>query len=137
MAASKARKPKSRSSASSDGALDLAGWAWERAVRLLVRHDRSEYEIRCRLAALDITAPVVEATIRRLKALGYLDERSVRQVTARVTRTAFGPNHIATRMAEGDLWRLYPFLAHAPGGHGRHLRVVPRFDLATTDQYIR
>ncbi|HYA56982.1 MAG TPA: hypothetical protein VEH57_00725 [Thermoplasmata archaeon] len=72
-----------------------------------------------------------------LHALGYLDERSVRQVTARVTRTAFGPNHIATRMAEGDLWRLYPFLAYAPGGHGRHLRVVPRFDLATTDQYIR
>jgi len=28
-----------------------------------------------------------------LHSLGYLDERSVREVTARVTRTAFGPDH--------------------------------------------
>jgi len=72
-----------------------------------------------------------------LHSLGYLDERSVREVTARVTRTAFGPDHPATRMAEGDLWRLYPFLAYAPGGNGRRLKVVTRFDLDTTDRYIR
>lgn len=72
-----------------------------------------------------------------LHALGYLDERSVRSVTAHVTRNAFGPDHPATRMAEGDLWRLYPFLAAAPGGDGQRLKVVRRFDLATTDQYIR
>jgi hypothetical protein len=72
-----------------------------------------------------------------LHSLGYLDERSVRDVTARVTRTAFGPDHPATRMAEGDLWRLYPFLAAAPGGDGQRLKVVTRFDLATTNQYIR
>ncbi len=72
-----------------------------------------------------------------LHALGYLDERAVREVTARVTRTAFGPDHPATRMAEGDLWRLYPFLSAAPGGDGRRLKVVTRFDLATTNQYIR
>jgi hypothetical protein len=72
-----------------------------------------------------------------LHALGYLDERAVREVTARVTRTAFGPDHPATRMAEGDLWRLYPFLAAAPGGNGQRLKVVTRFDLATTNQYIR
>jgi len=72
-----------------------------------------------------------------LHSLGYLDERAVRDVTARVTRTAFGPGHPATRMAEGDLWRLYPFLAAAPGGNGRRLKVVTRFDLATTNQYIR
>lgn len=72
-----------------------------------------------------------------LHSLGYLDERAVREVTARVTRTAFGPDHPATRMAEGDLWRLYPFLATAPGGNGRRLKVVRGFDLATTNQYIR
>ncbi len=72
-----------------------------------------------------------------LHALGYLDERSVREVTARVTRSAFGAEHPATRMAEGDLWRLYPFLAYAPMGDGQRLRVVPRFDLASTERYIR
>jgi hypothetical protein len=72
-----------------------------------------------------------------LHSLGYLDERSVREVTARVTRSAFGPDHLATRMAEGDLWRLYPFLGYARGGRGRHLKVVTKFDLDTTDRYIR
>lgn len=72
-----------------------------------------------------------------LHSLGYLDERAVRKVTAYVTRNAFGPDHPATRMAEGDLWRLYPFLAFAPSGDGRRLKVVPRFDLASTQTYIR
>ena len=72
-----------------------------------------------------------------LHSLGYLDERSVRQVTAYVTRSAFGPDHIATRMAEGNLWSLYPFLEYARGGRGRHLKVVTKFDLDTTDRYIR
>lgn len=72
-----------------------------------------------------------------LHSLGYLDESAVRAVTARVTRTAFGPDHPATKMAEGDLWRLYPFLAYAPGGNGRRLKVVTKFDLDTTDRYIR
>lgn len=72
-----------------------------------------------------------------LHALGYLDERAVRDVTARVTRTAFGPDHPATKMAEGDLWQMFPFLAYARGGRGRRLKVVSRFDLETTGTYIR
>ena len=72
-----------------------------------------------------------------LHALGYLDEHEVRRVTAHVTRAAFGPSHPATKMAEGDLWRMYPFLQYAPRGDGRRLRVVTRFDLATTQSYIR
>ena len=72
-----------------------------------------------------------------LHSLGYLDERAVRQVTAHVTRSSFGPDHVATRMAEGDLWQMFPFLAFAPRGDGRRLKVVPRFDLATTERYIR
>lgn len=72
-----------------------------------------------------------------LHSLGYLDESAVRRVTATVTRTAFGPDHPATEMSEGDLWQMFPFLAFAPRGNGRRLKVVTRFDLATTDRYIR
>ncbi len=72
-----------------------------------------------------------------LHSLGYLDERAVRQVTAHVTRLAFGSGHPTTRMAEGDLWQMFPFLSAAPGGDGQRLKVVTRFDLATTSQYIR
>ncbi len=72
-----------------------------------------------------------------LHALGYLDEASVRRVTARVAREALGPSHAATRMAEGDLWKQYPFLAHAPAGRGRHFKVVRGFDRASTSNYIR
>ncbi len=72
-----------------------------------------------------------------LHSLGYLDEGAVREVTARVTRSAFGPDHPATKMAEGNLWQMYPFLSYARGGRGRHLKVVTRFDLDTTQTYIR
>lgn len=72
-----------------------------------------------------------------LHALGYLDEAAVRRVTAQVTRGALGAQHPATRMAEGDLWKMYPFFAYAPQGTGRHFRLVRGFDRAATDQYIR
>ena len=72
-----------------------------------------------------------------LHSLGYLDERAVRSVTARVALDVFGPSHPAARMAAGDLWQMYPFLASAPAGRGRHFRVVPRFDLDATANYIR
>ncbi len=72
-----------------------------------------------------------------LHSLGYLDEPSVRAVTAHVARGAFGPDHLVTRMAEGDLWRMYPFLAGVPPGDGRRFRVVRGFDLASSQSYIR
>jgi hypothetical protein len=72
-----------------------------------------------------------------LHALGYLDEHGVRGVTAKVARAAFGAEHPVTRMAEGDLWRMYPFLAYARDGRGQHFRVVSRFDLDATQTYIR
>lgn len=72
-----------------------------------------------------------------LHALGYLSEREVRPVTARVSRFAFGPHHPATRMAEGDMWRMYPFLQSAPPGRGQRLKIVSGFDRAATSQYIR
>lgn len=72
-----------------------------------------------------------------LHAVGYWEENAVRRVTARVAREALGAEHPATRMAEGDLWQQYPFLAHASPGRGRHFRVVRGFDLASSDSYIR
>jgi hypothetical protein len=72
-----------------------------------------------------------------LHALGYLSEREVRPVTARVARFAFGPGHPATRMAEGDMWRMYPFLQQAPNGRGQRLKIVSGFDQAATSNYIR
>ncbi|MCI4358097.1 MAG: hypothetical protein L3J95_00985 [Thermoplasmata archaeon] len=72
-----------------------------------------------------------------LHALGYLSEREVRPVTARVARVAFGPGHPATRMAEGDMWSMYPFLQQAPSGRGQRLKIVPGFDRASTSNYIR
>jgi hypothetical protein len=72
-----------------------------------------------------------------LHALGYLEEDAVRPVTARVARECFGADHPATRMAEGDLWRMYPGLRFAPPGDGSRLRIVSRFDLGSTATYIR
>jgi hypothetical protein len=72
-----------------------------------------------------------------LHSLGYLSEQQVRPVTAQVARAAFGPDHPATRMAEGNLWAMYPFLQDAPFGKGERLKIVSGFDLATTASYIR
>jgi hypothetical protein len=72
-----------------------------------------------------------------LHSLGYIGEERNRAQTAWVTRKALGPNHLATKMAEGDLWQMYPFLRFAPSGDGQRLRIVPRFDMAATSAYIR
>lgn len=72
-----------------------------------------------------------------LHSLGYLDETAVRKVTAQVTREAFGPEHLVSRMAAGNLWQMYPFLAYAPAGNGQQLKIVRGFDLASSQTYIR
>ena len=72
-----------------------------------------------------------------LHSLGYWGEGPVRTVTAQVTRAAFGPDHPATAMAEGDLWERFPFLRMSPGGRGRKLRMVKGFDSDATSPYIR
>jgi hypothetical protein len=72
-----------------------------------------------------------------LHSLGFIDEEQNRVQTAWVTRKAFGPRHMATRMAEGDLWQMYPFLRLAPAGDGQRLRIVTKFDTATTSAYIQ
>ncbi|MHB8352775.1 MAG: hypothetical protein ACYDFT_08855 [Thermoplasmata archaeon] len=72
-----------------------------------------------------------------LHTLGYLEEHEVRPVTARVAREAFGADHPATIMAQGDLWQLYPNLRFSPPGDGRRFRVLRDFDLESTATYIR
>ncbi len=79
----------------------------------------------------------VVLTHEYLHALGYLDERAARATAAEVTRRCFGPDHPATQMAEGDLWRLFPFLAWAGAGDGRQLTIVRGFDRDETQSYIR
>jgi hypothetical protein len=72
-----------------------------------------------------------------LHSLGYIGEERNRAVTAWVTRKCFGPDHPASRMADGDLWEMYPVLRFAPTGDGQRVRVVPKFDMAATSAYIR
>ncbi|MHB1435043.1 MAG: hypothetical protein ACYCPN_03885 [Thermoplasmata archaeon] len=79
----------------------------------------------------------VVLTHEYLHTLGFLDEVSARRLTARVARACFGKGHPATRMAEGDLWTMYPEFASISPGDGRRLRPVRDFDRAATDRYIR
>jgi len=72
-----------------------------------------------------------------LHSLGYLDEDAARRVTARVARGVFGPEHLVTRMAEGNLWQMYPFLSAVPPGDGQRITIVRNFDLASSQSYIR
>ncbi|MCI4363741.1 MAG: hypothetical protein L3K13_05490 [Thermoplasmata archaeon] len=72
-----------------------------------------------------------------IHALGYLDERSTRKLTAEVALAAFGPEHPATKLASGDLWRMLPFLRDAPSDGSGRLRIVSGFDRGATASYIR
>jgi hypothetical protein len=72
-----------------------------------------------------------------LHTLGYLSEGSVRPVTAYVARASFGPDHPATRMAQGDLWQMYPELRWARPRTAAGLRLVRDFDAESVRAYIR
>ena len=75
MARSPLGRPRLQVRQAASSAPDPAVWAWDRAVRLLVRHDRSEFEIRSRLTALEVSSAVIDATIHRLRELRYVDDR--------------------------------------------------------------
>jgi regulatory protein len=55
---------------------DAVGQAVDRAVRFLAYRPRSEHEVRRNLAEKDVLPPVIDAAVRRLQALGYLDDRA-------------------------------------------------------------
>jgi hypothetical protein len=72
-----------------------------------------------------------------LHALGYLDEREVREVTAEVALATFGPHHLVTEVASTDLWQRFPFLREAIPDRRDGLTIVPSFDRDATATYIR
>jgi regulatory protein len=68
--------------------------AWQYALRLLAAHDRSELEVRQRLAARAASPATIGATIARLRDLHYLDD----------TRFARGTAERAVRRGHGSEW---------------------------------
>jgi regulatory protein len=78
---------------------DPAAWVWERAVRLLARHDRSEFEMRGRLALLDVSPTVIDATIGRLQELRYLDDRRFALAAAeQAARRGHGSEYVRAQL---------------------------------------
>jgi regulatory protein len=69
--------------------------AWRLAVRVLAAHDRSEQELRARLAARQVPASDIDDTVRRLHALGYLDDRRFAASTAEhAARRGYGSERV-------------------------------------------
>jgi regulatory protein len=65
--------------------------AWRKAVRWLTARDRSSREIESRLIAAGFAPPVVGATLQRLAAAGYLDDRRyANQVAEALVRRGYG-----------------------------------------------
>lgn len=67
-----------------------------------------------------------------LHSLGYIDEMEARQMTAVVAKKAFGINHPAYIMSNGDLWSLYPELRTISGGIGDKIKIIGNFDSSST-----
>jgi len=105
VAASKAARRRSKSSASERAAppdlVDPADAAWARAVRWLAAHDRSERELRTRLAAIGAAADTIDVTIRRLSAFGYLDDHRFAVSTAeQAARRGHGSDYVRAHLAQ-------------------------------------
>jgi regulatory protein len=88
------RKSRSRSTAS-----DAADHAWDRAIRLLAAHDRSEHEIRRRLVAGGESNTAVTATLRRLRRYGYVDDhRFASSVAEQARRRGYGSEYVRAQL---------------------------------------
>jgi regulatory protein len=73
---------------------------WQRAVRLLAAHDRSEQEIRNRLASFDASPGAIDATVRRLRELHFLDERRFAHgVAEQAGRGGHGSEYVRAKLA--------------------------------------
>lgn len=100
MAALRARSPKSKSNASDRAVRDPATRAWQQAIRLLAAHDRSEQEVRTRLAMSGAPPATIEATIRRLYELRYLDDQRFAHSTAeQARRRGYGSEYVRAQLA--------------------------------------
>ncbi len=92
-------KPRSRSSAS-----DAAARAWDHAIRLLARQDRSEEELRSRLAADGESARTIATTIRRLRRYRYLDDdRLAAALAQRAARRGYGSEYVRAQLTSKGL----------------------------------
>jgi regulatory protein len=97
---SKVRSRKSRSNASKPAPPDAAAHAWQRALRLLAAHDRSEHEIRNRLAARGIAPSSIDETVRRLLEHRYLDDRRLaHSVAEQACRRGYGSEYVRAQLA--------------------------------------
>lgn len=137
---------KSRSSAS-----DAADAAWQRAVRILTVRDHSEHEIRERLAAAGASASTIDATVRRLRQLRYLDDRRFAHGAAEsAARRGHGSERVRaeltakgvaeplveeavraaftdeTELARQALARRYPTVVQAPAARAKAARFLLR-----------
>jgi hypothetical protein len=63
-----------------------------------------------------------------LHSLGYMDEGMVRPLDKMVCKKVFGENHPATKMAMGDLFKIYPQLQFVPHNPRRDFEVITEFD---------
>ena len=69
-------------------------------MRLLAARDRSEHEIRTQLAAADIPPSTIDATVRRLRTLRYLDDRRFADGTAeRAVHDGHGSVYVRARLS--------------------------------------
>jgi hypothetical protein len=97
------------------------------------------------IRVLDATEPQAQRTAflyvvilhEYLHSLGFLDERTDRQVVARVSTQALGEEHAAAKLARGDLWEIFPQLRSAGTGDGQRVKIVRGFDSESTNRYIR
>ena len=73
--------------------------AWQRAVRLLAAHDRSEHEVRERLVTQGLSPTIVSATVARLRELRYLDDqRFARGMAEHAVRRGRGSEYVRAQL---------------------------------------
>jgi regulatory protein len=77
----------------------VSGRAWDRAIRLLAARDRSEQEIRSRLAAAGEPATSIAATVHRLRQRRYLDDRRFALGLAeQANRRGYGSEYVRAQL---------------------------------------
>ncbi len=70
-----------------------------------------------------------------IHAIGYLDEALTRQKALEISQALFGPEHLATKMAE-NLWGYIPFVAYPipqPMPKGLQIELVKGFDKSSVN----
>jgi hypothetical protein len=114
------------------------GAYWQVTGNIIVLNERL-------IRVLDATEPQAQRTAylyvvilhEYLHSLGFLDERTDRQIVSRVASQALGEDHAAARLARGDLWEIFPQLRGAGTGDGQRVKIVRGFDSESTNRYIR